>query len=95
MIQKPVLVILSLVVVVLLFSKPCNENKLRKKKHCPLYMVVDSSEHVHVDAVVLLNGKEIGVLNEIDTNGKKMVLALRIYDCSKLPMVAFRLILKA
>lgn len=52
-------------------------------------MVVDSSEHVHYDALVLLNGKEIGVINEIDTSGNKQVLNLGIYDGVKLPYGAY------
>jgi hypothetical protein len=89
MIQKIALVILSVVVVVLLFSKPCNENRLQRKTRYSVYMVVDSSERVHNDALVLLNGKEIGVLNEINSNGNKKVLGLRIYDGAKLPYGAF------
>jgi hypothetical protein len=89
MIQKLALVILTFVVVGLIFSRPCNNNKLRKGKQYPLYMVVDSSEYVHADALVLLNGKEIGVLNEIDTNGNKKVLDLRIYEGAKLPYGSF------
>ena len=89
MIQKLALVILTLVVVGFIFSRPCNGNKLRKEKRYSLYMVVDSSEYVHPDALVLLNGKEIGVLNEIDTNGNKKVLDLRIYDGAKLPYGSF------
>jgi hypothetical protein len=52
-------------------------------------MVVDSTERVHHDALVLLNGKEIGMLNEINPNGSKKVLGLRIYDGVKLPHGAF------
>lgn len=89
MIQKLALVILSVVVVVLLFSKPCNENKLRRKKRYSLYMVVDSTERVHNDALVLLNGKEIGMLKEINPYGNKKVLNLRIYDGVKLSYGAF------
>lgn len=89
MIQKIALVILTIVVVVLLFSKPCNENKIRKEKRYSLYMVVDSSERVHNDALVLLNGKEIGILNEINPNGNRKVLNLRIYDGAKVPYGAF------
>jgi ABC-type transporter Mla subunit MlaD len=89
MIQKIALVILTVVVVVLLFSKPCNENKIRREKRYSLYMVVDSSERVHNDDLVLLNGKEIGILNEIKPNGNKKVLNLRIYDGVKLPYGAF------
>ena len=89
MIQKLALVILTLVVVGLIFSKPCNENKLQRKTRYSVYMVVDSSERVHYDALVLLNGKEIGVLNEINPNGNKKVLGLRIYDGAKLPYGAF------
>lgn len=89
MIQKLALVILTLVVVGLIFSRSCNGNKLRKEKRYSLYMVIDSSEYVHPDAIVLLNGKEIGVLNEIDTNGNKKVLDLRIYDGAKLPYGSF------
>jgi len=89
MIQKLALVILTLVVVGLIFNRPCNGNKLRREKRYSLYMVVDSSEYVHPDAIVLLNGKEIGVLNEIDTNGNKKVLDLRIYDGAKLPYGSF------
>lgn len=89
MIQKLALVILSVVVVVLLFSKPCNENKIRRKKRYSVYMVVDSSERVTSDALVLLNGKEIGMLNEINPYGNKKVLNLRIYDGVKLSYGAF------
>jgi hypothetical protein len=89
MIQKIALVILTVVVVVLLFSKPCNGNKIRREKRYSLYMIVDSSDRVHNDALVLLNGKEIGFLNEINPYGKKKVLGLRIYDGVKLPYGAF------
>jgi ABC-type transporter Mla subunit MlaD len=89
MIQKFALVILSVVVVVLLFSKPCNENKIRRKNRYSLYMMVDSTECLHNDALVLLNGKEIGMLNAINPNGSKKVLGLRIYDGVKLPDGAF------
>ena len=46
MIKNLALVILTLFLVGLLFNKPCNENKLRRKKRYLLYMVVDSSEQV-------------------------------------------------
>ena len=89
MFKNLALVLLTLLLVGLLFNKPCNANKLRTNKRYPLYMVVDSSEHVHYDALVLLNGKEIGVLNEIDTSGNKQVLNLGIYDGAKLPYGAY------
>lgn len=89
MFKNLALVLLTLLLVGLLFNKPCNEYKLQRKKRYSLYMVVDSSEHVHVDALVLLNGKTIGVLNEIDTNGNNKVLNLKIYEGVKLPYGAF------
>jgi len=89
MIKNLALVMLSLLLVYLLFNKPCNESKIRNKARYPLYMVVDSNEHVHNDALVLLNGKQIGALNEINANGNKKVLELRIYEGVKLPYGAF------
>ena len=89
MFKNLALVILSLLLVGLLFNKPCNENKLRRKKRYSIYMVVDNAERVNNDALVLLSGKEIGMLNEISPFNNKKLLNLRIYDGVKLSYGAF------
>lgn len=89
MIQKFALVVLSIVVVALLFNTPCNENKIRRKQKYPLYMAVDSSEHVNDDALVLLNGREVGILKDINPDGRVKFLHMGIYESVKIPYGAF------
>jgi ABC-type transporter Mla subunit MlaD len=88
MIQKLALVILTVMVVTLIFNQPCNENKHSDKRY-PLFVAIDSSDNVRSDAWVLLNGKEIGMVKEVNLAGDKKVVDMSIYADVKIPSGAF------
>ena len=88
MIQKLALVLLTLLLVNLLYSKFCN-TRINTAKRYPLFIAIDSSDNVSNNAIVLLNGKEIGNLKEISSVGDKKLLSLNIYKDVEIPSDAF------
>jgi hypothetical protein len=62
---------------------------MRTAKRYPLFMTIDSSDNVRNDAIVLLNGKEIGNLKAISSVGTKKLLDLDIYKDVEIPSNAF------
>jgi ABC-type transporter Mla subunit MlaD len=88
MIQKLALVILTVMVIGLIFNQPCNANKHSKRRY-HLFIKIDSSDNVKSDASVLLNGKQIGIVNEINQAGNKKVVDMSVYADVKIPSGAF------
>jgi hypothetical protein len=52
-------------------------------------MTIDNSDNMRSDTKVLLNGKEIGMLNEVSSTGDNKVLDLGIYEGAEIPSGAF------